>query len=234
MKKNKQINPQVILTGIIILSVFLALKNNNASSINQTEQKEFTESINTADFVSFADWCLSKNDLKQSTKNTIDELLNEVDTLDCNLAEKRLSNISYVVLYGKDGKSLDLRPFRSLNHLKSLSISSGNISDITPLRYSKNLRSLKLGENNISDITPLQNLTELEELLLGQNEIYDISPIASLSNLEKLVLSGNNISDITPLQNLEKLDKVYLNDNQIKDETCPVKPESTCVFFLRN
>lgn len=70
--------------------------------------------------------------------------------------------------------------------------------------------------------------------MLGQNQISDITPIASLTNLEKLVLSGNNISNITPLQNLEKLDRVYLNDNQIKDETCPVKPERTCVFFLRN
>ena len=232
--KNKEINPKVILIGIAILSVFLALKNNNASSVYQTKGKEFTESINTADFVSFTDWCLNKNELKQSTENTIDELLNEVDTLDCNLAEKRLSNTSYVVFYGKDSKSLDLRPFRSLNHLKSISISSGNISDITPLRSSKNLRSLDLGRNNISDIAPLQNLTKLEELLLGQNQISDITPIASLNNLEKLVLSGNNISDISPLQNLENLDRVYLNDNQIKDETCPVKPEYTCVFFLRN
>ena len=232
--KNQEINPKVILGGIAILSVFLALRNNNTSNIEQTNKQSFTESIDTSSFVNFADWCLNKNELKQSTENTIDELLNEVDTLDCNLAEKRLSNISYVVFYGKDGKNLDLRPFRSLNHLRSISISSGNISDITPLRYSKNLRSLDLGGNSISDITPLQNLTKLEELLLGQNQISDITPIASLTNLEKLVLSGNNISNITPLQNLEKLDRVYLNDNQIKDETCPVKPERTCVFFLRN
>lgn len=232
--KNKQINPKLILTGIVILSIFFTLKNNNASSTDRTKEKELTESINTADFVNFTDWCLNKNELKQSTKNTIDELLNEVDTFDCDLANQRLLSLRYVVFSGKEGRDLDLRPFRSLNHLTSITINSETISDLTPLVYSKNLEYLDLGGNKISDISALQSLNKLKELKLGQNEINDISPIASLTNLEKLVLSGNNISDITPLQNLEKLNKVYLNDNQIKDETCPVKPEHTCVFFLRN
>ena len=34
--------------------IFLTLKNKNASIINRTEQQEFTESINTADFVYFS------------------------------------------------------------------------------------------------------------------------------------------------------------------------------------
>lgn len=232
--KNKEINPKVILGVIAILSVFLALRNNNTSNIEQTNTESFTESIDTSSFVSFSNWCFNKDELRRSTRNTIDELLNEIDTFDCDLAEKRLSTIKFIGLYGKGDRAFDLRPLQSLPHLMGITADYAKIQDLRPLQGLVNLKQLKLGGNQISDITPLQNLTKLEELSLGQNQISDITPIASLVNLEKLVLSGNNISDITPLQNMEKLDRVYLNDNQIEDETCPVKPEYTCIFFLRN
>ena len=233
MKYRKK-NPKAIIAIFFSLFVLLSIRNNISSNTNKPKNDNFTESINTEDFTTFTDWCLNKHELVQSTENTIDKLLNEVDTTDCSLAEKRLLNLSYVVFYGENGESLDLRPFNSLTHFTSISISAGNISDITPLKSSKGLKRLDLGGNKISDIHTLQYLTNLEELKLGQNDIYDISPIAFLSQLEELILSGNNISDISSLENLNNLDKVYLNDNQIKDESCPVKPEKTCVFFLRN
>ena len=132
--KNKEINPKVILTGIAILSVFIALNNSNSPNSSQTKETDFAESINTASFVRFTDWCFNKNELKQSTRNTIDELLNEVDTIDCDLAEKRLSTIKFINIYDKEDNALDLRPLQSLPQLIRLTADDAKIHDLSPLK----------------------------------------------------------------------------------------------------
>ncbi|WP_052055965.1 leucine-rich repeat domain-containing protein [Myxosarcina sp. GI1] len=226
-------NHKIFLIGVVIFSFWLSFKNQSQPN-NKVVENNFVETIDINKFTGFADWCNNKNNLEKSTRNTIDELLNEVDTSDCNLASSRLLKINYVVIFGEDNESLDLRPFQTLTHLTSITFNHANVSDIQSLQKLDKLEYLDLGRNQITDITPLRSLTELEELKLGQNKIHDISPIASLVNLKYLVLSGNNISDITSLKNLENIRTVYLNDNNITDETCPIKPEFKCIFFLRN
>ncbi len=104
--KYKKKNPKAIIAIFFSLFVLLSIRNNISFNTKQPKKENFTESINTEGFSTFTDWCLNKHELIQSTENTIDKLLNEVDTLDCSLAEKRLLSLSYVVFYGKDSESL--------------------------------------------------------------------------------------------------------------------------------
>ena len=120
-KKDK--TPQAILGIIIMFSIFMGLENISTSDSdfgNSSIQKKissnyknqsFIESINTEEFISFTDWCLNRDKLKQSTVNTIEELLFKVDTSDCNLANKRLLKIKHIGIFGKKDNLLTLDLF---------------------------------------------------------------------------------------------------------------------------
>jgi hypothetical protein len=64
----------------------------------------------------FADWCLNKANLSRETLHTIDVMLQEAKTQDCHQAEKLLSTLTKLVLWGK--QIADLRPLSSLTHSK--------------------------------------------------------------------------------------------------------------------
>ena len=51
-----------------------------------------------------------------------------------------------------------------------------------------------------------------------------------LSSLTELYLGSNEISDIKPLESLTKLTELYLRGNPIAPKTCPIKPESICLW----
>src|SRR4028118_2056534 len=128
----------------------------------------------------FADWCRQKADLSPEAKHTVEELLKEAGTTECDEADRTLSSLTELQLY------------------------NNQISDIKPLASLTNLTSLNLYTNQISDIKPLASLTNLTWLSLNTNQISDINPLASLTNLTWLNLytnqiSDNKISDIKPL-----------------------------------
>ncbi len=102
----------------------------------------------------FIDWCEQKSTLPPQTKHTVEVLLKIAETQNCNQANQKLTNLTY----------LDL----SLN----------KISDIKPLSNLTNLTILSLQFNQISDIKPLSALTNLTELNLSFNQIK--SAISSL------------------------------------------------------
>jgi Leucine-rich repeat (LRR) protein len=155
---------------------------------------------------SFANWCQERNSVTVATRHTIDVLLKEADTENCQRADRKLS--SFV----------------------SLSLIDQRISDLKPLASLNNLAFLTLSDNKIVDLTPLAGLSNLTSLQLDQNQIIDIKPLAGLSNLTSLYLDRNQIVDIKPLAQLRNLTQLYLNRNQIAVKTCPLKPESICRF----
>jgi internalin A len=154
---------------------------------------------------SFAQWCNEKESLPAATKLTVDLLLKEVDTKDCNLGEAKL------------------------NALNSLDLYHNNITNIEPLASLTNLTSLDLIGNQITDLKPLAGLTNLTYLSLGKNEIVDIKPLVGLVKLTSLSLHGNKITDINSLASLTNLNNLRLNDNKILDKRCPLE-EYICTF----
>jgi internalin A len=145
----------------------------------------------------FAQWCLKRNSVPAATKLTIDLLLKQAGTKNCQLANSKL------------------------NTLTELNLSEGRISDLKPISSLVELTSLTLYNNKISDLQPLSGLTKLIDLNLNLNKISNVKPLAGLSKLKTLYLQNNQISDIKPLSRL-KLDSICLFNNKIieKDGAC--------------
>jgi internalin A len=142
---------------------------------------------------SFTQWCKEKDNLPPATKTTIDLLLVEADTKDCELANTKLLKLTQLDLYHNNISNLE--PLASLKNLTSLDLIGNQISDVTPLAGLSNLTYLALSENRISDVKPLASLTKLTYLSLNHNLITDIKPLISLSNLTDLTLLDNKIVD---------------------------------------
>src|ERR687886_385524 len=181
----------------------------------------------------FADWCREKDSLSPEAKHTVEVLLEEAETTECDEANQILSSFTELSLYNNNQIS-DIKPLQSLTNLTYLSLINNQINDIKPLASLTNLTRLGLSSNEINDIKPLQSLTKLTRLDLHFNEINDIKPLQSLTNLTELGLYDNQISDIKPLASLTNLIALYLGGNPLAPETCPLKRESICNWERRN
>src|SRR4028118_1708265 len=107
----------------------------------------------------FADWCRQKADLSPEAKHTVEVLLKQAETTECDAANLKLSSLT------------------------ELDLSNNHLGDIKPLESLTNLTLLALENNQISDIKPLESLTNLTLLFLNNNQISDIKPLESLTNL---------------------------------------------------
>ncbi|MGB7893166.1 MAG: leucine-rich repeat domain-containing protein [Microcoleus sp.] len=174
----------------------------------------------------FAEWCREKDSLSPEAKHTVEVLLKEAETTECDAANQKLSSLTALFLWGN--QISDIKPLESLNNLITLHISNNQISDIKPLASLPNLITLSVGNNQISDIKPLASLTKLTWLDLNNNKISDIKPLLSLTKLAAINLENNQINDIKPLQSLTNLIWLQLSGNPIAPKTCPLKPESIC------
>jgi internalin A len=161
----------------------------------------------------FADWCRQKAALSPETKHTVDVLLKEAETTNCDVADRNLSWRSMLDL--SDNKISDIKPLASLTKLTFLNLSDNKISDIKPLASLTKLTSLNLSDNKISDVKPLASLTNLTQLWLAKNQIIDVKPLGSLTKLRSLDLSDNQIRDIKPLASLTKVIILELGGNPI-------------------
>jgi internalin A len=164
---------------------------------------------------SFADWCLNQAKLTVETKHTVDAMLLEARTEDCQQASKLLSRSTKLFLYNK--QITDLRPLSTLTNLTVLSLAENQIADLKPLSSLRKLTALYLYNNQIADLKPLSTLTNLTILTLGHNQIADLKPLSTLTNLTILTLSHNQIADLKPLSSLTQLGQLTLDNNQIAD-----------------
>lgn len=155
---------------------------------------------------SFTQWCKEKDNLPAATKLTVDLLLKEAETADCELANTKLLKVTQLDFY------------------------HNNISNVEPLASLKNLTTLDLVGNQITDVKPLARLSNLTYLALSKNRISDIKPLAGLVNLTYLSLNQNLITDVKSLASLINLTDLNLLDNQLVDKKmCPVS-EYACSF----
>ena len=176
----------------------------------------------------FLQWCSQKKSVSADTKRTIDILLYEAGTKDCKRADRNLRNLTELDL--SINQLVDIRPLAGLTNLTELRLDSNHIVDIKPLAGLTNLTILYLHTNKIVDLKPLIGLTKLTALYLYSNKVVDVEPLAQLTNLTILGLRSNEIVDVKPLTGLTKLTFLYLNSNPIPIKTCPVQPESICLF----
>jgi hypothetical protein len=171
----------------------------------------------------FADWCREKASLSPEIKYTVEVLLEEAGTTNCEVADRQLSSLTELKL--DKNQIRDIEPLASLTNLNRLVINKNEISDIKPLASLTNLNRLDLSNNQISNIKPLESLTKLNTLQLENNQISDIKPLASLTKLNTLELDNNQISDIKPLASLINLVALKLSGNPITPKVCPLKLE---------
>ena len=94
----------------------------------------------------FAQWCQQRNSVPAATKLTIDLLLKQAGTENCDRADSTLSNLT------------------------RLDLNSEKISELQPLSSFTKLINLRLYNNQIRDIEPLAGLIELTMLYIDENK----------------------------------------------------------------
>ncbi len=206
------------IIGSSFLSIILVV--NRADSI--------VDQLNPSSFQRFADWCENKEKLPPATRYTVEVLLGEAGTQDCDRADEILGNLTEIQLGGN--QIVDVQPLSTLTNLTDLSLGFNEISDITPLSLLTNLRWLNLAANKISNVESLSALTNLTGLSLHSNQIVNIQPLSKLTKLNILHLQYNQIVNIDSLSGLNKLEWLNLSGNPLANPLCPVKPETICQF----
>ena len=174
---------------------------------------EVTQAAEPSQGSSFKELCQQQASLSVEAGRTVQVLLAEVDTNDCELAAENLSNRTKLIL--NEEEVSDLSPLSRLTNLKELVLSGNQITDVTPLAKLINLTRLSLGNNIITDVSSLAKLQNLESLSLSRNQITDVSSLAELQNLTGLDLSHNQITNVSPLAGLQNLHWLDLDSNQI-------------------
>ncbi len=165
-------------------------------------------------------WCRKRDLLTPEAKHTVELVLKELGTTDCDTAGRELSTLKKFALYGNN--ITDINPIASLTNLTELELNNSQISDLKPLQSLTNLTYLDVSHTPLSDLKPLASLTNLTELKLNNTQISDIKPLAFLTNLTELDLSENKISDIKPLESLTNLAYLRIGNNPISSKICPV------------
>lgn len=179
-------------------------------------------------FKTFQDWCLNRQQLSPEAKRTLDVLLQQVGTSNCDRANQMIAELPVLDL--STFLLSDLSPLQGLTNITVLKVRNNHISDLTPLQSLTNLEVLDLSYNKITDLSPLQSLTKLVRINLSYNQIADVSPLQNLKNLNEINLNNNQIVDITSLKHLNKLRFLFLQKNPLISTECPVNPKYICRF----
>lgn len=114
------------------------------------------------------------------------------------------------------GDISSLTDIPSMYYLRTLELTSQNISDLTPLGGMK-LERLVLCDNYIGNLLPLKDMATLKELDLCENPLQDLTPIRDLLSLSYLDISQTSITDLAPITELSRLETLNLVWCEVKD-----------------
>jgi internalin A len=128
-------------TIIFTCCVILALSGNGLSAKAAEMRSENSRRT-------FSDWCRQKADLSPEAKHTVEMLLKEAGTSECDMANQKLSGFTELILPNNEIR--DIKPLESLTNLNLLSLNNNQIRDITPLESLTNLTYLYLNSNQIT------------------------------------------------------------------------------------
>jgi internalin A len=197
----------------------------------------------------FARWCQQRQSLTSAATNTIDSILNQLGTKDCQKAQTQLRSVTalritelppYTSKAKPTGKpmsylsldmpfTLDLQPiFDAMPNLRQLDLSNTLITNLAPIRSLTQLEDLNLANTQLQDVAPLAALTNLVHLNISRNRVQDISLIGKLKELEYFDFSYNQIRDLSTLTTLPKLFSIRLTNNPVDSSTCLGKWTSSC------
>ena len=104
------------------------------------------------------------------------------------------------------------------NNIKTLLLSSNELTNISGIKLFKNLQNLYLIKNKLTDISVLNNLIKLKELYLNNNKLKDIKNLYNLTELKILDISSNKLTDISIIKNLSKLEILYIIDSKLESD----------------
>ncbi len=131
-----------------------------------------------SNYATFAAWCQNQDAISEDARHTVQVLLGQVGTTDCEVAQERLGATPLLAIPGQ------------------------NIRDVRPIGTLTQLQMLLLLDNEISDVSAIANLTNLTSLDLGMNQITDIRSLAPLTKLSMASFLNNPIAQkICPLPN---------------------------------
>jgi CHAT domain-containing protein/Leucine-rich repeat (LRR) protein len=170
---------------------------------------------NPKTFTTFADFCTNKESLTPAARHTVEVLLSQARTKECDRASKTLTNLTEISLESR--QIVNLEPLSALTNLRLLNLNKNQIVNLEPLAKLTNLKQLYLSGNQIVELEPLSKLTNLTKLNLSLNKLLDVQPLSELKNLTGLILNFNQISSVKPLSGLTNLKRLFLESNQITD-----------------
>jgi internalin A len=195
---------------------------------NQNQNQNDQRYPNHRSYKTFTDWCLNRDRLSPSAKETVQALLARAETSNCDQANKNLVRVSQLVLR-QNYPAIDLSPLQSLPKLTDLSV-MGQLTDVSPLQTMTQLTHLRLNEVPVQDISPLRSLTSLTELRLTGTFVSDLKALQSLKKLTTLEVSGSRlrlrcpvphyltqVTDLSPLSSLTQLTYLDLSQNKIQN-----------------
>ena len=143
----QRLQPQICLRRVpawssVTLTLFLSISGFPASVI-PLEQ--------TSTPRRFVDWCLNKAKLTSATRHTVEVLLQQAKTQDCDQADRYLSTHTILVL--SNNQITDLKPLSSLTRLTYLYLSDNQITDLKPLSSLTHVAALYLQNNPLTTKT---------------------------------------------------------------------------------
>ncbi len=114
------------------------------------------------------------------------------------------------------GDISSLTDIPNMYYLKTLELTSQNISDLTPLGGMK-LERLVLCDNYIGNLLPLKDMASLKALDLCENPLWDLTPVRGLLLLNDLDVSQTSVTDLSPLSELSGLETLNIVWCDVKD-----------------
>lgn len=211
------------LLASLFLTVLISISLFHLDAIGTTEDGEVEGSIQT-----FSDWCLRRAEFPDSTQSTIQYLLEDAGTENCETAERTLLN-RYRFRINVSIQT-DFRPFTSLPQIAilELSLEAADTAslDLTPLSRLDNLKRVEV-YGNVEDLSPFSILQGVEYFSVSRSlypsssnkEIEDLSPLASLLNLKELHITSDQpgkIKDLTSLSPLLNLRELLIKNQSVE------------------
>ncbi len=144
------------------------------------------------------------SEYSQETKELFQNVLS-------NLTSTKLESLTLCNMQLEDVSFLKNPNFQE--SLRSLSLSSNQITDISSISNLKNLRTVRLINNNVSDISALSNLRKLEKAQLYYNNITDFE----IAN--ELISDGVEMNGLDSQKNPNELQKKSITTNTFRIET---------------
>ncbi|MDC0832125.1 hypothetical protein POG22_03755 [Geitlerinema sp. CS-897] len=99
------------------------------------------------EFDRFSDWCQNKEQLTPEARHTVEVLLEEAGTTECDRAEAELMSRTVLRIWRQE--IINLQPLESLTNLTELYLISNEIENIEPLANLTNLTGLYLSLNKM-------------------------------------------------------------------------------------